>query len=413
MIGSGAVTTTYRDVVNSDFALITGSNATANHPVAATFFKNAARAGTKLLVVDPRHSALADHAWRFCQIRPGTDVAFYNGMMNVINSEGLLDQRFIDERTSGFEVVEEVTARYTPEVAGAICGIDPEVMREVAVEYARAQAAITFWGMGMSQHVHGTDNCRCLISLCLMTGNIGRPGTGLHPLRGQNNVQGASDAGLIPMFYPGYRSVGDPEARAEFETAWGAELDSEPGLTVTEIIAGALQGSIKAMYMLGENPFLSDPNSNKVRQGLCNLDFLVVQEIFLTETAEFADVVLPASSALEKQGTFTNTDRRVQVGRASLESPGEARLDWKIISEISTRMGSPMNYESASEIFDEFVSLMPSYRGLSYEKLGATGKLYPCPDPDRSDGTVVMFGDGVPDRDRKGALRSCGTHGCR
>jgi formate dehydrogenase major subunit len=229
-----------------------------------------------------------------------------------------------------------------------------------------------------------------------MTGNVGRPGTGLHPLRGQNNVQGASDAGLVPMFFPGYRPVDEPEARAEFESAWGAELDPNPGLTVTEIMAAAVRGSIKGMYMLGENPFISDPNSNKVREGLSKLDFLVVQDIFLTETAEFADVVLPASSALEKLGSFTNTDRRVQVGRPSLESPGEAWLDWKIICEISTRMGSPMQYASAAEIFDEFVSLTPSYRGLTYEKLGATGKLYPCPEPDLSDGTVVMFAERFP-----------------
>jgi formate dehydrogenase major subunit len=396
MIGSGAVTTTYRDVENADFALITGSNTTANHPVAATFFKNAARRGTKLLVVDPRHSEIANHAWRFCQIRPGTDVAFYNAMMHVIIEEGLVDRRFVDERTTNFDAVKETVARYTPEVASSICGVPADMIREVATAYGRARAALIFWGMGMSQHIHGTDNCRCLVSLCLMTGNIGRPGTGLHPLRGQNNVQGASDAGLIPMFFPGYRSVADPGARADFEVAWGTALDSEPGLTVTEILEAARTQAIRGMYMLGENPFLSDPNANRVREGLCALDFLVVQEIFLTETAEFADVVLPATSALEKLGTFTNTDRRVQIARPALAPPGESRLDWEIICDISTRMGYPMSYASPSEIFDEFVSVTNAYQGLSYDKLGAAGKLYPCPDPDESDGTVVMFGESFP-----------------
>jgi len=399
MIGSGAVTTTYGDVANADVALVTGSNTTANHPVAATFFKQAARNGTKLIVVDPRASGISEHAWRFCRIRSGSDVAFYNAMMNVIIAEGLVDEEYVAEHTTDFEKVKESVAKYTPEHAAGLCGVPAETIREVALAYGRASAAITFWGMGMSQHVHGTDNCRCLISLCLMTGNIGRHGAGLHPLRGQNNVQGASDAGLIPMVYPDYQPVGDPEIRAKFEGAWGTKLDPEPGLTVVEIMTGALEGSIKGMYMLGENPFLSDPNINKVRKALASLDFLVVQDIFLTETAEFADVVLPATSALEKTGTFTNTDRRVQVGRQALDAPGEARLDWQVICDIATRMGHPMAYESAAQVFDEMVGLMNAYGGLSHDALGKTGKLYPCPDPEESDGTVVMFGDGFPTDD--------------
>ncbi|MDP6980337.1 MAG: formate dehydrogenase subunit alpha [Myxococcota bacterium] len=400
MIGSGAVTTTFGDIANSDFAIVTGSNTTANHPVAATFFKQAAARGAKLLVVNPIHIPLADHAWRFCQIRPGSDVAFYNGMMHVVIAEGLVDRDYVEAHTTDFERVSETVERYTPEVVSAICGIAAETIREVAIEYGRAQAAITFWGMGMSQHVHGTDNCRCIISLCLMTGNIGRPGTGLHPLRGQNNVQGASDAGLIPMSYPDYQPVINDDARQRFEAAWGAELDPATGLTTTEIISAARDGDIRGMYILGENPFLSDPNINKVREGLGNLDFLVVQDIFFTETAEFADVILPATSALEKSGTFTNTDRRVQLGRPVLTPPGEARLDWQIICDIAKRMGyDAMQYESADDVFDEFVSLSRNYRGLAHDKLGLTGKLYPCPDPDHSDGTVVMFGGGFPTAD--------------
>jgi formate dehydrogenase major subunit len=396
MIGSGAVTTTFGDIENSDFALITGTNTTANHPVAATFFKQAAARGTRLLVVDPIHTPIADHAWRFCQIRPGTDVAFYNGMMNVIISEGLVDTRYVSEFTTDFDAVAKTVERYTPRVAAGICGIPEETLREVAIAYGSANAALTFWGMGMSQHVHGTDNCRCIISMCLMTGNVGRPGTGLHPLRGQNNVQGASDAGLIPMSYPDYQPVTSDAVQAHFEEAWGRPLDPEVGLTTVEIIEAAREGHVKGMYILGENPFLSDPNTNMVREGLTRLDFLAVQDIFLTETAEFADVILPATSALEKTGTFTNTDRRVQVGNPVLAPPGEARLDWEIIAEIGTRMGYPMSYDDPSQIFDELVSHSKSYRGLSHAGLGKFGKLYPCPNPGESDGTVVMFGDGFP-----------------
>jgi formate dehydrogenase major subunit len=401
MIGSGAVTTTYGDIRNSDVALITGTNTTANHPVAATFFKDAARNGTKLIVVDPRRSGISGHAWRFCQIRSGTDVAFYNGLMHLIIEAGLTDEAYIARHTRGFEDLKRTVKAYTPDRVSGICGIPVALLREVATAYGEARAALTFWGMGMSQHVHGTDNCRCIISLALMTGNVGRPGTGLHPLRGQNNVQGASDAGLIPMSYPGYQPVTSAPARQRFEAAWGTVLDDRKGLTSVEILEGARDGIVKGMYMLGENPFLSEPNVNEVRKGLTNLEVLAVQDIFLTETAEFADVVLPATSALEKLGTFTNTDRRVQIGRPALEAPGEARLDWEIICEISTRMGYPMHYASASEIFDEMVGLTDSHRGLSYDKLGATGKLYPCPDPDESDGTVVMFGDGFPTEDSR------------
>jgi formate dehydrogenase major subunit len=260
----------------------------------------------------------------------------------------------------------------------------------------RSRSMIVFWGMGISQHVHGTDNARCLIALCMLTGNVGKPGAGLHPLRGQNNVQGASDAGLIPMFYPDYQRVEDAAVRAKFERAWGVPLDPAKGLTVVEIMKGALAGTVRGMYMLGENPFLSDPNVNKVRKALSALEFLVVQDIFLTETAEFADVVLPASSALEKTGTFTNTDRRVQVGRPALRSPGEARQDLEVIQEISTRMGYPMRYRRAEDVFLELAALGESLTGLDYEKLSSTGKLYPCPDPENTDGTVVMYGDKFP-----------------
>ncbi len=395
-IGSGAVTTTYGDVAHAEAALIAGSNTTSNHPVAATFFKEAHKRGTRLIVVDPRRSDIADHADWFCRIKPGTDVAFYNAMMNVIIEEGLVDRDYVEQRTENYEALRETVARYAPEQAAKICGVDAETIREVAIAFGKARSAIIFWGMGISQHVYGTNNSRCLIALALLTGNIGKPGSGLHPLRGQNNVQGASDAGLIPMMYPDYQSVENQATREKFERAWGRSLSPTRGLTVVEITHAAHEGRIKGMYILGENPFLSDPDVDKVRQALAKLDFLVVQDIFLTETAEAADVILPSSSYMEKLGTYTNTDRRVQIGRPVLRMPGQARLDWEIICDISTRMGYPMHYDSPSEVFDEFAALSDSYATLRYDNLGSTGKLWPNPDPEHEDGPVVLFGDGFP-----------------
>ncbi|MEM7166635.1 MAG: formate dehydrogenase subunit alpha [Planctomycetota bacterium] len=395
-IGSGAVTTTYADIKNSDVAILTGTNTAANHPVAASFFKEAHKNGTKLILIDPRQGDMAQHCDYFCQIKPGTDVAFYNSLMQVILAEGLQDDAYIERFTENLEALRESVQEYKPEVAAKICGIDADSIRDVARVIGNASAAVVFWGMGISQHVYGTNNARCLIALMLLTGNVGRPGTGLHPLRGQNNVQGASDAGLIPMMYPDYQKVSDPEIRAKFEAAWGKSLDPEPGLTVVEITRGALEGSIKGMYVMGENPFLSDPNVNKVRKALANLDFLVVQDIFMTETAEFADVVLPASAYLEKLGTYTNTDRRVQVGRPALEMPGEARIDWEIVAEISNRIGYPMDYSGPEEIFAEFASVTDAYHYFTYDNLGETGKLWPNEKPEESDGPIVLFGDGFP-----------------
>ena len=424
-IGSGAVTNVFADVARADVCLLTGSNATSNHPVAATFIKEAVRRGTKLIIVDVRRHDLADFATHFVQIKPGSDVAFYNAVMHVLITEGMIDETFVSERTEGFDALQElVLSEYSPEQAEPICGIAPNEIRAVArtIGAANPQAShgtrrptsesptpsmLVFWGMGISQHSHGTDNARCLISLCLLTGNVGKPGTGLHPLRGQNNVQGASDAGLIPMVYPDYQPVADDEVRLKFETAWGRELDPRPGLTVVEIMAGALAGNVKGMYILGENPFISDPNSNKVRKALSALEFLVVQDVFLTETAEFADVILPASSYFEKDGTYTNTDRRVQVGRKVLDPPGEARADWKIICDVAERIGLPMEYDSAANVFDEFSSLTKNYAGLSHENLGATGKLWPCPDPIAGDGTQILFGDRFPTASGRGKLVPC------
>ncbi|HWL97382.1 MAG TPA: formate dehydrogenase subunit alpha [Nocardioidaceae bacterium] len=390
-VGSGAVSTTYGDIANADVAIITGSNATANHPVASSFFKQARRNGTKIVYIDPRAGTVADHADVFCQLKPGTDVALYNAIMHEVIRLGLVDQEFIDSRTSNYEALAQTVAEYPPELAAQITGVDVELIREVARLWGEAGAGVIYWGMGISQHTTGTDNARCLIAMCSITGNVGKPGTGLHPLRGQNNVQGASDAGLIPMFYPNYQSAESAEARVRFEQAWGTELNPDNGLTVTEVIKSILDEGVRGMYMLGENPFLSDPNINKVRKALSKLDFLVVQDIFLTETAEFADVILPASSYLEKDGTYTNTDRRVQRGRKAFDPPGEARVDWEIVQELAQRLGLDWGYQSAEEVFDEMVPLMPDYANLNYGNLGSSGKLYPNSDPEHTDGTVVLF----------------------
>ncbi len=407
-IGSGAVTNVFADVERAEVALLTGSHASSNHPVAATFIKEATKQGTQLIVVDVRRNKLADFATHFAQIRPGSDVAFYNAVMHVLIDEDLLDHAFIQSRTEGFESLKSLLlADYAPEQVQELCGIPPAEIRAIARTIGRAGSMLIFWGMGIAQHTTGTDNARCLISLCLMTGNVGKPGSGLHPLRGQNNVQGASDAGLIPMVYPDYQPVADAGNREKFEQAWGTALDPNPGLTVVEIAHAALGGEIRGMYILGENPSLSDPNLNEVRSALAKLEFLAVQDIFLTETAEFADVILPASSYLEKTGTFTNTDRRVQVGRQVLEPPGEARTDWRITAEIATRMGYPMTYESSAEIFAEFAALTKNYHGLTHELLGQSGKLWPCPDPQTEDGVQILFGESFPTPSGRGKFVPC------
>ncbi len=394
-IGSGAVSNVFADVQYADAILVIGSNTEENHPVAATFIKEAAKRGALLIVMDPRRPGLADHADEYLRFKPGTDVALLNAFMHVIIRDGMVDEAFVRQRTEGFEALRETVRPYTPERAEKITGVSRETIERVARQYGGAGAAMIFWGMGISQHTTGTDNARSLISLALLTGNLGRPGTGLHPLRGQNNVQGASDVGLIPMVYTDYQPVTDAAVRRKFESAWGVVLDAQPGLTVVEITSAALEGRIKGMMMMGENPFLSDPNTNKVRKALAHLEFLVVQDIFLTETAEFADVILPATSFAEKEGTYTNTDRRVQLGRKAIEPPGEARTDWKVIAEIATRMGYPMRYQSAEEIFREITALSPNLAGLSYDKLGTAGTLWPCPAPDHP-GTSVLFTETFP-----------------
>jgi formate dehydrogenase major subunit len=395
-IGSGAVTATFNECKNSDVIIAIGCNPAENHPVAATFFKQAVKRGAKLIVMDPRGQALKRHAWRMLQFKNGTDVAMLNAMLNVIVTEGLYDHQYVQTYVEGFPAFAEHIKDFTPEEMAPICGIPADTLREVARTYARAESAIVYWGMGVSQHTHGTDNCRCLIALALITGQVGRPGTGLHPLRGQNNVQGASDAGLIPMFYPNYKSVEDPETIGKYEKVWGVTLDKKEGLTVVEIMDAIHADQIKGMYILGENPAMSDPDLNHAREALAHLEHLVVQDLFLTETACYADVFLPASAWPEKDGTVTNTNRQVQIGRAALPLPGEAKLDWWITQEIARRIGMDWNYTHPSEIYAEMASLMPSLNNITWPRLEREGAVtYPCDAPDQP-GRDVVFDKGFP-----------------
>src|SRR3974390_1560322 len=368
-IGSGAVSATFNECKNSEVIFVIGANPTENHPVAATFFKQDAKCGATLIVADPRGQALKRHAHHILQFKPGTDVALLNGMLNTIVTEKLYDQQYIQTYVEGFKQFAESIKEYTPEEMAPVCGIEPDVIRTVARKFARAKAAIIFWGMGISQHTHGTDNARCLIALSLITGQIGRPGTELHPLRGQNNVQGASDAGLIPMFFPDYKSVEDPQVHARYEQVWGTKLDPKKGLTVVEIMDAVHADVIKGMYIMGENPAMSDPDLNHARQALAHLEHLVVQDLFLTETAVYADVILPASAWPEKDGTVTNTNRQVQMGRAALPLPGDAKVDWWITQEIARRIGLNWNYKHPSEIYTEMASLMSSLDNISWERI--------------------------------------------
>ncbi len=403
-IGSGAVSNQVEDVLVSDVIVVVGSNTTDNHPVAATFIKNAAKDGATLIVMDPRRTDLARHAKHFLQFQPDTDVALFNAMLNVIISEGLVDQKFIDQRTEDFDLIKKTVADTTPEKMAPICGIDAETIRTVARIYATAGSSMILWGMGISQHIHGTDNVRCLIALSLCTGQIGRPGAGLHPLRGQNNVQGASDAGLIPMVYPNYQAVNDEKAQAWFEDYWNTKLDPEPGLTVVEIVHGALDGKIQGMYIMGENPAMSDPDLSHARGGLAALKHLVVQDIFLTETCSFADVVLPASVWPEKEGTVTNTDRRVQLGRVAVEMPEGVKQDWWITQEIGKRMGLDWNYASVAEIYEEMRGAMTSIKGISWERLTQEDSVtYPCAEEDQP-GVGVVFTEDFPTESGRGRM---------
>jgi formate dehydrogenase major subunit len=388
-VGSGAVSNQVNDVAHADLIFVIGSNPTANHPVAATWMKNAAKNGAKIVLADPRITDIGKHAWRTLQFKADTDVAMLNALIYTVIEEGLADQDFIARRASNFDALRENVKPYSPEAMAPICGIPAQTLREVAREFAQARGAIILWGMGVSQHVHGTDNVRCLIALSTITGQIGKPGSGLHPLRGQNNVQGASDAGLIPMMYPNYQRVTDKAAHDWFENFWGMQLDDQPGYTVVEIMHKALAPDtdphkVRGMYIMGENPAMSDPDLNHARHALASLAHLVVQDIFMTETAWLADVVLPASAWPEKTGTVSNTDRMVQLGRQAIDPPGQARSDLWIIQQMASGLGLKWNYEGehhgVAAVYEEMRQAMhATISGITWERLQHESSVtYPC-----------------------------------
>lgn len=403
-IGSGAVTAPFTAALDADCMIVIGARPEQNHPVAATYIKQAAKKGTKLVVMDPRGQGLMRHADYGLRFKPGTDVAMLNAILNVIVTEKLYDEQYIAAHADGFEALKEKIADFTPEAMEPVCGIEADTLREVARLYATSGKSIIFWGMGVSQHVHGTDNVRCLIAMALTTGQIGRLGTGLHPLRGQNNVQGASDAGLIPMVFPDYRSVENPDIRAGFEDAWGRTLDPNRGLTVVEIMDDILAGGIEAMYVMGENPAMSDPDQAHARKALASLKHLVVQDIFMTETAWHADVILPASAHAEKLGTYTNTNRQVQIGRPCVPMPGDARADWELIVDLANRLDLGWSCDGVPAVYEEMRSHMASLNHISWERLERDGTVtYPA-DGDDTPGNEILFGESFPTADGRARI---------
>ena len=408
-VGSGAVSNQVNDIEHSGLIMVIGSNPTANHPVAATWMKNAAKNGTKIILADPRITDIGKHAWRTLQFKPDTDVAMLNAMIYTVIEEGLCDQEFVKNRASNFEALKENIKGYSPEAMAPICGIPAERLREVAREFAKSKASMILWGMGVSQHVHGTDNARCLIALVSITGQIGKPGSGLHPLRGQNNVQGASDAGLIPMMFPNYQRVDNPDAHDWFEKFWNTQLDKKPGYTVVEIMhkitaPDSDPDKVRGMYIMGENPAMSDPDLNHARHALASLDHLVVQDIFMTETAWLADVILPASAWPEKTGTVTNTDRMVQLGKRALNPPGDAKPDLWILQELARRIGLQWAYQGeecgVAEIYDEMrLAMHAAIQGITWERLQRESSVtYPCLSED-DPGQPIVFDHSFPTKD--------------
>ena len=389
--GSGAMTNSIEDFDVSACVFVIGSNTTECHPVIGSAIKRAVRQrGIPLIVADPREIELTQYAAIHLRHRVGTDVALLNGMMHVVLAEGLEDKEFIANRTEGFEELRKAVAPYTPEMVERITGVPAGDLAQAARLYAKSAPASIVYSMGITQHTTGTDNVLSVANLALLTGNLGKPGAGVNPLRGQNNVQGACDMGALPNVYCGYQRVDDPAIRAKFEAAWGCgPLPASPGLTVVEMVNAAAEGKLKALYIMGENPMLSDPDIAHVEAGLRRLDFLVVQDIFLTETGRLAEVVLPAAAFAEKDGTFTNTERRVQRVRKGVEPPGESRTDWEIVCEVARRMGRPMAYDSASAILEEIAALTPSYGGISFERLDGGPLQWPCPSKDHP-GTPIL-----------------------
>lgn len=376
------MTNSVAEVAEADVIFLIGSNPTEAHPVMGTQIRQARKRGAKLIVADPRVIDLAKEAVVHLQLTPGTNIALLNGMMHTIITEGLMDKDYVENKTEGFDALWDVVKDYTPEKAAKICGIDPEDLKAAARLYASGKRAPIYYCLGVTEHSSGTAGVMSISNLALLCGNVGKYAAGVNPLRGQNNVQGACDMGAIPAMYSGYQKVAEPEIRGKFSKAWGVELSSNPGMTSVEAMNGAVKGDVRGIYIMGENPMLSDPNIAHVEEGLTNLDFLVVQDIFLTETAELADVVLPATCFAEKEGTFTNTERRVQRVRKAVKGPGESREDWAILAEVMRRLGFDPGFSSSKEIMDEIARLTPSFRGISHARLETDPVQWPCLDVD-------------------------------
>lgn len=397
-LNSGAVSAPFNAADDAECMIVIGARPSENHPVASTYLKNAVKRGAQLILMDPRgqQSGLGRYATHKLHFKPSQDVALLNAMIHTIIDEDMVDVQYVQAHTEGFEALKAKVKAFSPEKMEKICGIPAETIREVSRIYARSRTSIIFWGMGVSQHTHGTDNSRCLIALALITGQIGRPGTGLHPLRGQNNVQGASDAGLIPMVYPDYISVEDEATRKKYEKLWGTELDPNKGLTVIEIMHAIHNGLVRGMYIMGENPAMSDPNVRHAREALASLDIFVVQDIFMTETAWQADIVLPASAHAEKWGTFTNTNRQVQLGRPVVSPPGDARQDWEIVCDMARGIGLDWDYKDVGEVFDEMASVMPSLDNITWKRMMRDESVtYPVDGPNEP-GNEIIFAQSFP-----------------
>jgi formate dehydrogenase alpha subunit len=392
--GSGAMTNSIDEIEHTDCMLVMGSNTTSQHPIIAGRMMKARERGASLIVIDPRRIPLTEYADLYLQMKPGSNVALINGMLRILIQKGLIDEAFIQERTEGFEEVRRKVQEYTPERVSELTGISPELLEKAAVMYGEAGRSMIFYAMGVTQHSTGTDQVKAMGNLAMATGNLGKPSSGVNPLRGQNNVQGACDMGALPNVFSGYQQVLDLESRKKFESAWGCSLPSSVGLTVVEMTNAAVAGDLKGMLIVGENPMVCDPDINHVREGLQKLEFLVVQDIFLTETARLAHIVLPAATFAEKDGTFTNTDRRVQRVRKAIEPVGESRADWQIISELARRFGATgFDHASPGEIMREIASLTPAYGGISHERLDAGEVLHwPCPSADHP-GTPILHRD--------------------
>lgn len=392
-VGSGAPTSQISECANADVVFVIGANPSTSHPVAGSLLRNAVRNGTRLIIADPRGQPLDRFAAHVLRFKPGTDVVLLYALIGVMIDEGLVNRSFIEARIEGFEDIAERCRDFPLSKAAGICGVDENTLRTVARAYASANAAMTIWGMGMTQHTHGTDNIRCLVAMALLCGHVGRPGTGLYPIRGHNNAQGAPDSGLLPNHLPDYQPVASRQVRDKFAALWGREIPSTPGLTMIEVIQAVQVGQVTALYAVGANAALCMPGLSEVRQALAKLNHLVVQDIFLTETASYADVVLPATALLEKDGTLTNIDRRVQLARAALSPPGEARADWWIIQEMARRCGQQWSYSGPSEVFDEMRRAMPSLSGITWQRLEKDGAVqYPCRN-ENDPGTPFLFAE--------------------